>query len=469
MFAVDPARIEARGALSSCLFHPAAAPARPAAIDLFCGAGGLSLGFEQAGFDVLAAAEYDPIHAAVYRYNFPLTPVVCTDISIASSTTMLLEAYRLGAYLHGRTSPPADIDVVIGGPPCQGFSSGGRRQQLDSRNLLVRAFADRVCELGPRYFVMENVPGITWSPYVTLLQDAIQRLESGGYQVISPVRLLNASDYGVPQDRARSIILGWRLGERPIDYPSRASTASPTVWEAIRDIADLCRPNRVRGRDEVTITEREALRASERASDYAARLRDSATDADDYSWKRVTDDRLLANVRPTNHAEHIVERFRATLPGRTDSISRYRRLSPHGIANTLRAGTGRERGAHTSPRPIHPFQDRVITVREAARLHSFPDWFRFHSTNWHGFRQVGNAVPPLLARSVAKAVLDGLERGPTRPTQMLDLGSRCLLTMGMTTAAGYFLADQANLPGPRPKVNRPPAPAAEAEFRSQGD
>ncbi len=435
---------------------PVAAPAclRPTAIDLFCGAGGLSLGFEQAGFDVLAAAEYDPVHAAVYRYNFPLTPVVCTDISIGSATAKLLDAYKIGAILHGRSSTPGDVDVVIGGPPCQGFSSGGRRQHLDSRNLLIHTFVDRVRELQPRYFVMENVPGLTWHPFMALLQEAIERLESGGYRVVSPVRLLNASNYGVPQDRARSIVLGWKSGERPIDYPVSPSDVHPTVWDAIRDISDLCRPSRVRGRDEVTLSNRELHRAMERASLYAAQLRHSTTDPDDHSWKRAANKRLLTNVRPTLHAPHIVQRFNTTRQGSSESISRYRRLAPSGVANTLRAGTGRERGAHTSPRPIHPFQDRVITVREAARLHSFPDWFRFHSTNWHGFRQVGNAVPPLLARHVAQVIVAGLNRPIHSPTETLEFGMLSLLTMGMGQASDYFLAERSHMPGPRPKVTR---------------
>ena len=124
-------------------------------------------------------------------------------------------------------------------------------------------------------------------------------------------------------------------------------------------------------------------------------------------------------------------------PGTTEEISRFLRLHPEGICNTLRAGTASDRGAYTAPRPIHPVYPRVITVREAARLHGYPDWFRFHTTKWNGFREIGNSVPALLGRAVAASILaaDGVKPLKGRPVK---LGSSNLLYMTASQAHEYF-------------------------------
>ncbi len=435
---------------------------RPTAVDLFCGAGGLSLGFEQAGFDILAAVEYDPVHALVYRHNLPLTPVVCTDVR-ALTRDKMCSACELGAGLHSNPWPMGVIDVVIGGPPCQGFSSIGRRQQLDPRNYLVHEFARWVCEIRPRYFVMENVPGLARAPYKKVLYEAVAHLESEGYKVVSPVRLLNASDYGVPQDRTRTILIGWNEGETPIEYPPPQDSEPPTVWDAIGDLAELCNPARVRAADEIRLTDRELISVSQKGSKYAARLRVAGADSNDHAWAREWDEHLLTNVRSTVHAQAVIDRFAATSQGDFDAVSRYRRLRAKGLANTLRAGSGRESGSYTSPRPIHPHQNRVITVREAARLHSFPDWFRFHTTIWHGFRQIGNAVPPLLARRIGEAVVAGMGCPIPAAPHAVALGRPTTLSMAMSEAAAYFLADEEHMPGrdPRDKKKKRGQPASQ--------
>ncbi|MFM6055520.1 MAG: DNA cytosine methyltransferase, partial [Sphaerospermopsis kisseleviana] len=114
---------------------------------------------------------------------------------------------------------------------------------------------------------------------------------------------------------------------------------------------------------------------------------------------------ILTSSLRTKHSPASEERFASTPHGKNEPISRFYKLDPDGLCNTLRAGTASNKGAFTSPRPIHPFTPRCITVREAARLHSFPDWFRFHPTKWHGFRQIGNSVPPLLAQAVAAEII----------------------------------------------------------------
>jgi DNA (cytosine-5)-methyltransferase 1 len=140
----------------------------------------------------------------------------------------------------------------------------------------------------------------------------------------------------------------------------------------------------------------------------------------------------------TDHTALSRKRFKATPPNAVEPISRFKKLALDGVCNTLRAGTASDRGAFTSPRPIHPTEARVITVREAARLHSYPDWFRFHATKWHGFRQIGNSVPPLLARSVGSQIMKALRKNPEKPTEILALGDEILIGISMTSAAAMF-------------------------------
>ena len=138
------------------------------------------------------------------------------------------------------------------------------------------------------------------------------------------------------------------------------------------------------------------------------------------------------------HTDISRRRYAETATGEVEPISRFFKLPPDGLSNTLRAGTDGARGAFTSPRPIHYEYDRCITVREMARLHGFPDWFRFHATKWHGARQIGNAVPPPLARAIAGAVVKALGLKPERPAQPIDLGDPALLYMEMSEAAERF-------------------------------
>lgn len=140
----------------------------------------------------------------------------------------------------------------------------------------------------------------------------------------------------------------------------------------------------------------------------------------------------------TEHSEISRQRFRATPEGKVEPISRFFKLPSDGVSNTLRAGTDASRGAFTSPRPIHYKHPRCVTVREMARLHGFPDWFRFHATKWHGARQIGNAVPPPLARAVASQIINALGVTPERPTKALELGAATLLQMRLQEAAAFF-------------------------------
>jgi DNA (cytosine-5)-methyltransferase 1 len=411
---------------------------RPIAVDLFAGAGGMTLGFEQAGFDVLAAVELDPIHACTHEYNFPFWTVLCRDITKTTGKE-IRELSAIG---------DRDIDVVFGGPPCQGFSLIGKRHLEDSRNSLVFHFLRLVLELQPKFFVMENVRGITVGKQKQFLQTVIEKFKQNNYQMVENYQVLNAAHYGVPQNRQRLFLIGCRKNFPLPNYPQPLTQIknqiknqlanlplTPTVKEAIRDIPE------VNNYPELTLKDWTIVEYG-KASQYASQLRNLLDVIDDYSYPRKYDSCLLTCSRRTQHTQETIARFAATLPGKTERISRFYRLDFDGLCSTLRAGTARNRGAFTSPRPIHPLTPRCITVREAARLHSYPDWFRFHETKWHGFRQVGNSVPPLLAKAVAKEIINSLEIKPIKPKIIYQLEAEKLLQLKMVQAAEYYKVDK---------------------------
>jgi DNA (cytosine-5)-methyltransferase 1 len=182
---------------------------RPIGIDLFAGAGGLSLGFEQAGFDVVAAVEVDPIHAAVHQFNFPDCAVLPQSVAKLTGADI-----RAAAGIGDRP-----IDVVLGGAPCQGFSLMGQRALEDPRNALVREFVRIVSELNASYVVFENVKGLTIGKHRLFLEELIAAFNEQGYQVLMPWKVLNASFFGVPQNRERLILVGARQGLPLPEYP----------------------------------------------------------------------------------------------------------------------------------------------------------------------------------------------------------------------------------------------------------
>ncbi|MBD2188788.1 DNA cytosine methyltransferase [Pseudanabaena mucicola] len=410
---------------------------RPIAVDLFAGAGGMTLGFEQAGFDVLAAVEIDPIHCATHEYNFPMWKVICRSIIDISGDDIR----------HKSQIGDRKIDVVFGGPPCQGFSLIGKRAIDDPRNELIVHFMRLVLELHPKYFVMENVKGLTIGDHQQVINDVIANFEDNGYQILRPYQVLNASYFGIPQNRERLFLIGCQQELILPKYPSAKTKPakvknvpkefvhlpdSPTVHEAIADLPDLDQYPELIKHDACIVE------FAEPKSDYSAYLRGLRTDFHDFSYPRDSDRNLLTSSMATAHSPASIERFRATAHGKLDKVSHFLKLDPHGISNTLRAGTPSTRGGFTAPRPIHPYAPRCITVREAARLHSYPDWFRFHSTKWHGFRQIGNSVPPLLARSVAVQIMQVLGNQISKPEQSISLIDDGGLHLKMLRAAKRY-------------------------------
>lgn len=413
---------------------------RPIAIDLFAGAGGMSLGFEQAGFDVAVAVEIDPIHCAVHKFNFPDTVVISRSVVGLSGAQI-----RLAAGIGTR-----QVDCVFGGPPCQGFSLIGHRVLDDPRNNLVLEFVRIVSELGARTFVFENVRGLTVGRHRAFLDELVEAFDDAGYDIRLPWQVLDAASYGVPQHRQRLILCGAKKGYENPKYPVAKTNAAdakkfieglpfgPTCHDALGDL-----PN-ADGFAALEATDSVKTSKFGNASLYASEMRCLTNDAWHYGYIRNWEPGILTSSARTTHTAISRRRFAETKSGEVEPISRFLKLPKDGLSNTLRAGTDGARGAFTSPRPIHYEYPRCITVREMARLHGFPDWFRFHSTKWHGARQIGNAVPPPLARAIAENIMNALGVRPKRPKKAIDLGDSSLLYLELASAANHFGVEKPN-------------------------
>jgi len=289
-----------------------------------------------------------------------------------------------------------------------------------------------VNELRPSYFLFENVKGLTIGKHKHFLEEIIQELQSIGYQILSPWRVLNAKDYGVPQSRERLFLIGTKKGGALPEYPQSELYESISCEEALGDLPDAEDFQELLESDEVP------FKYSKRASGYSSLMRCANDRGWRFGYKRKWSPKRLTSSLRTNHTDISRRRFKETPPGTVESVSRFYRLSEDGVSNTLRAGTDSARGAFTSPRPIHYKYPRCITVREMARLHGFPDWFRFHETKWHGARQIGNAVPPPLAYALGRELVRLIKPKLEQPKEYLQLGELELLRMDMSSASKYW-------------------------------
>ncbi len=409
---------------------------RPIAIDLFAGCGGMSLGLEAAGFDIAAAVEFDAIHTLVHHFNFPYSASICKNISKLSSQELLNEIEKKGF--------SRKIDLIAGGPPCQGFSHIGKRQLDDPRNSLVFEYVRIIKEIKPKYFIFENVPGIASGKHKKFLEELIFEFESIGYSIDQPISILDASLYGAPQQRKRLIIIGSRYDVVKAFYPTQTYAEISLDELSLFDYELL--PLNTCGDALNDLVAHTAfidcdigINSSE--LDYSGfRASFSLSPSGEFSLchTRKVSDKVFGHIG-SKHTEKSIEKFRDTLPGSVEKISRFFKLSEKGQCNTLRAGTASDKGAYTAPRPIHYSKPRCITVREAARLHTFPDWFYFHNTIWHGFREIGNAVIPFLAKSIGKQIIKALELDSSKfKTYALIHQEKDLLDYNMGQASKYW-------------------------------
>lgn len=362
------------------------AAGRPIAIDLFSGAGGLSAGIEAAGWSVAAAVDHDPRALETHRHNFPGL-ALNLDLSASKVRDAFVERFEGIA-----------IDLVAGGPPCQPFSRAGRskirslvaagvREEMDLRRELWRSFLDIALRLRPRAVLMENVPDMGLADDFAVIRAIVDELERAGYA--TQVRLVSAWQYGVPQHRKRLILLARNDG-REFDWP--ATVDKVTLREGIGDLPDL--KDGTGGRSL-------AYQLPEEPSAFLVRMREGAAQTvihdhmtravrkDDLEIFRMMTSKTLYSDIPKQLRRYAAESF-------TD---KYKRLGWEDLSRTITAHIAKDGYWY-----IHPEEHRTLTVREAARVQTFPDRFRFAGTRSDAFRQIGNAVPPLLGEAAARAV-----------------------------------------------------------------
>lgn len=342
-------------------------------IDLFCGAGGFTIGLARSGFLPLLCADNSRVVAQTHEYNYPNVPFLEADLSDACAQE------QIASHSKGK-----EVSAVVGGPPCQGFSIFGKRRFVntrgydphkDPRNKLVYAFIETVRTVNPRWFVMENVPGLANLDQGLFLKALLEEFRGIGYKN-AQARVLNAADYGVPQLRKRLLIIGNRTGHI-IPWPKRKFFAEPKEWQGyFRTVGEVI---------------------SDLAVDEAG-------------------DRVTCHV-PMKHKPLLVERYGyipeggkldvSSLPQhlkkgyRTDKVKNYshvfKRLHRDKPSITMVPG-------HNAF-PIHPWLNRALTVREAARIQTFPDEIEFKGSRQDQCIQVGNAFPPLLAELIGNNIV----------------------------------------------------------------
>jgi DNA (cytosine-5)-methyltransferase 1 len=366
----------------------------PRALDLFCGAGGLSCGLLQAGYDVVAGVEFDPVAHATFLRNHPRR-FTLRDVDIR----------KLGAedILRQTGLDSGEIDLVVGGPPCQGFSTAGYRKRTDERNSLVWEFIRLVGELRPPHFAMENVVGLLsmqWQGRTTVLSEIDRRFRDLGYATniggerADPRRLIvNAAEYGVPQRRRRVLVFGARGDMDQVPRLREATHFDPnapslfggrapfvTVSEALDDLPAPTESGTAR------------LERKTGISAFARSMRGECVEVENHGL--------------TRHRPWMITRMRKQRPGQPlyDTWAHaWVRLEADQPSPTVKEN-------HNAPF-VHHEQPRVLSPRECARLQSFPDGFVFCGPKSKQLVQIGNAVPPLLGREIGLAVRRAVNAG----------------------------------------------------------
>jgi DNA (cytosine-5)-methyltransferase 1 len=369
---------------------------KPTIIDLYAGVGGLSLGAIRAGFDLALAVEWDKHAMKAHENNFPHYKHLNTDIAELSGKELMKKA--------GLTE--GELDGLIGGPPCQGFSFIGSRNHLDPRNDLFVKFFKLVKECKPKFFVVENVLGILDSLYEEIRNSAFKHVRKE-YILLEPMRL-KASDFGAPTSRERVFFIGFRRDSifelTKEDFENQKVSEITTVAKVLQGL-----PTRINSN---WLKEEASWRPVKPILDpYFLKYVDGNIPkgmGNPEAIRKYKEEGLVSGCFGTRHSPKVQQRYKELKQGEIDSVSRSVRLKPNGLCPTLRAGTGADKGSYQAVRPIHPPANRVITPREAARLQGFPDWFQFAPSKWHSFRQIGNSVSPILAESILKAISNKL-------------------------------------------------------------
>ena len=359
-------------------------------VDLFCGAGGLSEGFRQNGFEILLANDFDTWCEATYRLNHPDTEFISGQIQDITAQQILTKLNVV----------EGELDCIIGGPPCQAFSVYNHQRGMhDERSGLFREYLRLVEGLLPKYVIIENVPGISSVEDGVAVSEIRSGLNKLGYKV--ETALLKSEDYGAAQERRRLFFIGNRIGADIVfPKPTHGKGLLPfvNVWDAISDLPTL----------ENGEGSEIASYSSPPQSDYQKTIREGAQMVFNHvapSLGTINLERLKYIPEGGSWRDIPIELLPAGMKRarRSDHTKRYGRLRCDGFASTILTKCDPHWGAF-----FHPKQDRVITVREAARLQCFPDRIRFEGSRVEQYKQVGNAVPVSLSAAVAKVVYNAL-------------------------------------------------------------
>lgn len=360
---------------------------KPTAIDLFCGAGGLSEGLRQAGYAIIAGNDIDKFAGATFASTHKEAVFLEGSVrDLDASDFMTATGLAKGA-----------LDCLAGGPPCQGYSVYNHQRGMhDERSHLFREYLRIVKGLMPKWLVMENVTGIMSAGEGEAFQGVLKGIKALGYNV--EAKILRAEDYGIPQERRRVVFIGNRVG-LPIVWPDKTHGEGllpfTTIFDALSDLPALengedagirgyaCKPNSAFQRE---------LRIGSKAvhNHIASRLGAINIERMKYihqggSWRDIPFDLLPDGMKRAKRSDH---------------TKRYGRMKWDGQSCTVLTKCDIHWGAY-----IHPEQNRSITVREAARIQSFPDWFHFEGPRTEQYVQVGNAVPPMLGRKIGEAII----------------------------------------------------------------
>lgn len=348
-------------------------------IDLFSGSGGSALGFHQAGFEIKVAVDIDKDASETFKVNFPNASVIASDISYISGETLLEEA----------SEENGDNIVLIACPPCQGFSSARRKREgrLDPRNKLIYEFLRIVEEIMPYAFVMENVPGLANGNGKPIFLDILNNLQKFGYTTVHEV--VEAPNYGIPQKRKRLVVIGTRDKNVRLTFPKHTHSNPGNLsengllpWKTVRE----------------SISDLPPIRAGEIHPQYSLHR---ASNLSELNLLRMINTPKDGGSR-VSWPENLVLECHKKVKGYKDIYGRVKWDTP---SPTMTGGCA----MISKGRFGHPEQDRAISLREAARLQTFPDDFKFIGTVSSIAAQIGNAVPPLLAKKIAETLMNAIQ------------------------------------------------------------